>query len=472
MYRSSQPWLLVALLAVCPIARGEATCPSKFDLKAIDAYLEGQIKPDGFVGLSVAIVQNGKVVLAKGYGKRSLDPAAAVETSTPFAAGSVTKQFTAACILLLAEEGKLSVHDPVSKWYPDLTKAKEITLYELMSHTSGYPDYYPLDFVDRRLVKPIPPDDLIKEYAGGKLDFEPGHQWSYSNTGFIILGRVIEKVSGQPFGEFLHDRILKPLEMNDSVLDPKGERKDLARGYTAFALGSPETAVPEANGWLYGAGGLFTTPSDMAKWDVALMTGKVLKPDSLRLMTSPVRLSDGRFAEYGCGIGLRRGAGETIWRHGGAVSGYLSFNYLLPRTRSAFILMANSENQDAGELFEPLFDLLVSAQPRASRFVPKINGPSAKDAALDLLQQLQGGEVKRELLGDDYSSFLTPERTKGAKERLGQLGEPMKVDADPPAERGGMEVVTVHFTFRDRKIKGLMYRTPDGKIQEFLIYKE
>src|SRR2546422_21526 len=124
-------WSVVALvvLYVGSAARADAPEPPKtFDLKAIDEYLSKQVTTKGYVGLSVAIVRDGKVVLAKGYGKRSLAPEAAVETSTPFAAGSVTKQFTCACVFLLAEEGKLSVRDPVAKWYPDLTKAKEITL--------------------------------------------------------------------------------------------------------------------------------------------------------------------------------------------------------------------------------------------------------------------------------------------------------------------------------------------------------
>src|SRR5258708_11776946 len=149
------------LLAISWPARAEPSLPAKFDVKAIDECLEAQIKQNGYVGLSVAIVRDGKVVLAKGYGKRSLKPATPVETSTAFAAGSVTKQFTAACIFLLAEDGKLSVRDPVSKWYPNLTKAKEITLYDLMNHSTGYPDYYPLDFVDRRMEEAISPAPLL-----------------------------------------------------------------------------------------------------------------------------------------------------------------------------------------------------------------------------------------------------------------------------------------------------------------------
>lgn len=469
---SRAPLLLLAFLAAPPAARGEPTLPATFDVKAIDAYLEGQIKPDGYVGLSVALVRDGKVVLAKGYGKRSLKPDAAVETDTLFAAGSVTKQFTCACVFLLQEDGKLSIHDPVAKWYPNLTKAKEITLYDLMTHAAGYPDYYPLDFVDRRMRTPIDPDKLIREYAGGKLDFDPGRRWSYSNTGFIVLGRVVERVSGKPFGEFLRDRILKPLGMDHTVFDPKDADPGLARGYTAFALGPPEPAKREATGWIHAAGGLYTTPSDLAKWDVALVSGKVLKPESYRLMTTPRELADGRVRDYGCGIAVGRRRGETVLRHSGAVSGFLTYNAVVSRSKSAVVLMTNTEFKDAGDLHEPLFDLLLRAQTPAGPDVPAIKGPPAKVAALDLFRELQSGKVSRDFLGEDYNEFLTDDRVNGARERLGPLGEPSKVDVDPASERGGMEVVTVHFTFKDLKLKASMYRTPDGKVQQFLIFKE
>jgi CubicO group peptidase (beta-lactamase class C family) len=464
---------VVLLFAVCAFAKADATPapPKTFDVAAIDKYLEQQVATNGYIGISVAIARDGKVVVAKGYGKASLKPELSVETKSQFAAGSVTKQFTAACVLLLAEEGKLSVDDPVAKFYPNLTRAKEITLYELMTHTSGYPDYYPLDFVDRRMEKDIRPDDLLKEYAGGKLDFPPRTRWSYSNTGFVLIGRIIEKVSGKPFGEFLGERILKPLEMNDTTFDPKAGDRRLATGYTAFALGDPEPAVREAGGWIHAAGALYTTPSDLVKWDLALVGGKVLKPESYRLMTSPRELADGRFHDYGCGIGVARRKDDTVLKHGGAVSGFLTFNSVLPRTKTAFAIMSNCEHQDLGEVNEVILDLLLKAQPAETPDVPKIKGPAAKEAALDLLHQLQKGEVKREALGEDYSVYLTADRVRGAKEHLGPLGEPTDVTAHPPAERGGMEVVVVVFTFKTGKIKGLMYRSPDGKIQEFLIYK-
>ena len=188
--------------------------------------------------------------MPRGMASARCKPEAPVETNTPFAAGSVTKQFTCACIFLLAEDGKLSVRDPVAKWYPgpdqgerdhplrpdDARGRVSRTTTRSTSSTGGW----------RSRSRS---DDLLKEYAGGKLDFDPGVRWSYSNTGFILLGRVIEKVSGKSFAEFLSERILKPLEMTDTIFDPKPDQKGLATGYTAFALGDPEPAVARSR-WL------------------------------------------------------------------------------------------------------------------------------------------------------------------------------------------------------------------------------
>src|SRR5262249_51198284 len=143
-----------------------------------------------------------------------------------------------------------------------------------------YPDYYPLDFVDRRMERKIDPDELLRQYASGPLDFEPGTRWSYSNTGYILLGRIVEKASGEPFGRFLSRRILTPLGMEHTAYEPEAKDPRIARGYGTFALSGPEPVAPEAAGWLGGAGGMYSTASDLARWDLALVSGQVLKPES------------------------------------------------------------------------------------------------------------------------------------------------------------------------------------------------
>ncbi len=460
---------LIPFLVPAIAIADEPKRPHSLDTNALDEYLAKQVTDKQFVGVSVAIMEDGKVTFARGYGKGSLKSDTAVSAETQFAAGSITKQFACACVLLLAEDGKLSIHDKVSKYYTDLTRAKDISLYDLMTHVSGYPDYYPLDFVDRRMKQSIALDKLIQEYAGGKLDFEPGTRWSYSNTGYIILGRIVEKVTGKPFDQFLSERVLRPLGMTHSSFEPKSGSKDIAQGYTSFALGKPEEAVREAGGWIHAAGGLYTTPSDLAKWDLALMEGKLLKPDSYQTMIAPRKLANGRIRNYACGLGIQQRDGETVIRHSGAVSGFLAFNSMMPRTKSAVVLMVNCDHLDAGALYAEIVTRFFKAQADEAE-IPKIKGPAPKDAALDLLHQMQSGEIKRDNLGEEFNHFLTKERIDGAKERLKALGEPDKVEVESTAERGGMEVAVIRFTFKKTKVKGSLYRTPDGKIQQFLLY--
>jgi CubicO group peptidase (beta-lactamase class C family) len=341
-----------------------------------------------------------------------------------------------------------------------------------MTHTSGYPDYYPLDFVDRRMKKPIVEDDLIREYAGGKLDFEPRSRWSYSNTGYTILGRVVEKVSGESFARFLKRRILEPLQMNHTVFDPKARTLGLATGHTSVLLGPPEELAPEGSGWTNAAGAIYAPAGDLARWDIGLMTGRVLKPESLRLMMKPCELSNGKVADYGCGLAVTRQEGETVLAHGGAVAGFLAVNIFVPRTKSAVIALANSEHTDPGDLAREIVGLLLKDDARREESVPKIAGLSTHDAAASLFRQLQDGAVDRTQLGEEFDHWLSEERVKAAAPRLKALGEPTKVEVERTRERGGMEASRIRFAFKDSAVEATMFRSTDGKIQQFLITKE
>lgn len=466
-----------ALMFTCTVVRAAVAdsppvkLPDSFDSPGVEAYIAEQVKTRHFVGLSVAVVRDGRIILEKAYGRATLDgrPATA---HTPFAIGSVTKQFACACIFNLADDGKLSVQDPVAKYFPNLTRAGDITLYDLMTHASGYPDYYPLDFVDRRMRRSIAADDLIKHYAGGKLDFEPGTRWSYSNTGYTILGRVVEKVSGEPFGRFLERRILTPLGMTHTVFEPELEKSTAARGHTSVLLGPAEAAPFEAPNWLNAAGGLFAPASDIARWDIGLMDGKVLKPDSLRRMTTPRELKNGKFADYGCGLTIGRQAGETIWSHGGAVGGYLAMNILVPRLKSAVVVLSNAEHADPSPLARDLVGLMLKDAERREEIVPKIAGPSTKEAAAAMFRQLQSGAVDRTRLGEEYNLWLTDQRIRDAATRLKDLGEPTGIEVSRARERGGMEASRTQFKFKSGTVEANMFRSPDGKIQQFLLTKQ
>jgi len=476
MNKSRLCYLAVLLTILCvgfqqaPAAVPDGrTKPAAPDIQALDSFVAGELKAKGLVGLSVALMIDGKVVLAKGYGRSALGSGAAVTAETPFAVGSITKQFTCACILKLAEAGKLSVDDKVAKYYPGLTRAGDITLLDLMNHVSGYPDYYPLDFVDRRMLKEIAPDELIQINAGGRLDFEPGFQYSYSNTGFVILGRIVEKVSGQPFGKFLAEQILKPLGLKRTLYEPDPNQAGIARGYTTFAISGPEAATNEAKGWIGSAGAIYSTASDLAAWDLALITGKVLNPSSYSLMTTPRQLTDGRISFYGCGLSWSVRNDRTVLSHGGAVSGFVALNTTVPSTRSAAVLLSNYDSGEVNAIFNKLVEAIL---PDSAPYAPAVVGPSAADAHKLMLKSFQEGKVDRSLLGAEFDWYLTEKKLQGASERLKPYGEPTKVDVGSVSERGGMEVSRVRFTFASGVLRGSMYRTPDGKIQQFFVSKE
>ena len=438
--------------------------PETFEVAAVDAFLIRHMKEPGRVGLSVAIVKDGEVVLRKSYGKCSLAEGLVAGSDTLFAIGSVSKQFTCAAVLLLAEEGKLSVNDPVAKYYPQLTRAKDITLLDLMNHVSGYPDYYPLDFVDRRMVAPLSEDELLRRYAGGALDFEPGSNYSYSNTGYILLGRVVERVSGEGLGAFLERRLFKPLGMTHTIYEPPPSDLRLAKGYATFLLSPPEAVAPEGRGWLCGAGGIYSTPEDLARWNIELISGRVLKPESFALMTAPRRLSTGRVSEYGCGISAKLQSGRQVLSHNGAVSGFNASSAIIPSTRSSVVLMCNLEG-GLGELPGQLLALLL----KEASNVPVVRAASVTDTVKSVFAQMQKGRVSRSRFAEEFNVYLTDEKLAAAARRLKRYGSPRAVDMLSSNERGSMEVTTTRLTFASGELRVLMYRRPDGMIEQFFV---
>ncbi|HXG47242.1 MAG TPA: serine hydrolase domain-containing protein, partial [Methylomirabilota bacterium] len=296
------------------------------------------------------------------------------------------------------------------------------------------------------------------------LDFEPRTRWSYSNTGYILLGRIVEKVSGRPFGEFLTERILRPLGLDHTVYEPDASDPRLARGHSRFALGNPEAVTPEARGWVGAAGGIYSTPSDLAKWNLALIDGRVLKPASLALMTTPRQLDNGKWTDYGCGLSVRIQGGRQVLSHNGAVSGFNAWNAVIPSTRSCVIMMCNLDG-GLGTLPGQVFALL---QKEPSN-VPAVRAAPATNVVRELFLQLQAGRVNRNRLGAEFDHFLTPEKVAAASQRLKPFGRPRAVELLGVSERGGMEVTTARLRFRSGSLRSLMYRQPDGTIEQFFV---
>ena len=440
-----------------PVKPPKPRAPVSLDPASIDRWLAAELADKGVVGAAVAIVKNGETVLAKGYGTKRTGTVAPIDADTPFAIGSVTKQLTCAAVGLLADEGKLSFDDAIATWYPALTSAKTITLDDLGSHRAGYRDYYPMDYKDSRLAAAIAPDDLIAKYAGMALDFEPRTRSSYSNTGYVALGRVVERVSGLAFDKFLADRIFTPLGMRARV----GASPEAASGHAAFLLGPVEPTVPEAAGWEVGAFGVYASANDLARWDLAFSTGKILSPASRERLASPRTFSDGRTNWYGCGLGIRWMNGERVLNHSGAVEGFFAYNAFVPRTRSAAILLVNDARFEVADLHGKLLALLVDRGADA----PVIPGPSPEVVVATLIAQLQTGTLDRSQLGDDLNAYFTDAQLAAAKTRLAALGTP-KVHFVAKRERGAMEVTELELEFPRTTITATMFRAPTGKVHQ------
>ena len=446
---------------------GPALTTAPLNPAELDSIIRKVVTDKKLIGLTVGVMQNGNVVLAKGYGTRTLKPGDSVTASTLFAIGSVTKEFTCTTALLLAQDGKLSMQDKVAKYFPRLTRAADITLLDLGQHVTGYRDYYPLDFVDREMQKPTPADSIIVEYAARPLDFEPGSRWSYSNTNFLILGRAIEIAGGKPVQQQFAERIFGPLGMDHTKYELPRNDPNAASGYTTFALGAAFPALPEADGWVGAAGAIWSTPTDLMKWDLGLMDGKVLAKESYRLLTTPRTLTDSRSTGYGCGLSANINGETIILSHGGAVSGFVATNIFVPATRSAVVVMSNADGAATGAITDAIVPRLV---PRVT--VPKIEGSPALAAATTLLQQIIDGKVDRTTLGDDYNAHLTPALAEAARASLRKEGAVTGLRLLRTVERGGMEVAVVAFKAGATDARALMYRSPDGKIQEFLITRQ
>ncbi len=223
-----------------------------------------------------------------------------------YSIGSISKQFTAAAILLLQEQGKLSLDDPVGKYVPGLTRGDEVTIRQILSHTSGYQDYWPEDYVMTPMLHPETAQQIIDTWGKKPLDFEPGTQWQYSNTNFVIAGAIVEKVTGAPYLDFLTEHIFRPLGMNSVWNSDQAKLTQVdATPYYRHALGPLRVAPKEGLGWMFAAGELAMTAHDLALWDESLIAQSILKPESYKQMFTEVKLKDGKGTHYGLGVEVR-----------------------------------------------------------------------------------------------------------------------------------------------------------------------
>jgi D-alanyl-D-alanine carboxypeptidase len=431
---------------------------------AIDQAVRKALTGTGSASASIAVVKDGKIAYVQAYGEARLDPKVPARPDMRYKIGSNTKQFVATSMLMLAENGKLSLDDRVSRFIPGLTRGNDVTIRQLLSHTSGYQDYYPLDYVAPFMTRPTTLQAILDIWAKKPLDFEPGTQWQYSNTNYTIAGLIIERVSNKPLFEFLRTQILEPLSMH-SAIDADHEKWNDTDpvGYGRSALGPLRQAVPEGVGWLNAAGELAMTAGNLALWDISLMNGALLKEGSLRALTTEVDLKNGSHTGYALGLGVSNRNGHRRWSHGGGTSGFISSNVTLPDDRISITVLTSSE-EDAASQIERQIEKLVTTPVEDSQAGP------ALDRARRLFSDLQDGKPNRSWLTDDANAYFTNQVIADFASSLKPLGTPTGFTQTGMSERGGMTSRSFAIQFGDKTLRLSTFFMPDGKIAQYLVY--
>jgi D-alanyl-D-alanine carboxypeptidase len=370
------------------------------------------LKQRGLPSASVAVVQSGKLVYAHAYGLAHVHPDAAATPEMRYSIGSISKQFTATAILLLQQDGKLSLNDSVGKYVPGLSRGDQVTIRQVLSHTSGYQDYAPEDYPVESQLKPVAPRQILDTWAAKPLDFDPGAQWQYSNTNYVIAGLIVEKVSGKKLFEFLGERVFRPLGMKSVWNSDEASLTHTdAAPYLRNALGPLRPAPNGGEGWMFAAGELAMTAHDLALWNISMMQHSVLKPESYDQMLTEVKLNDGKGTHYGLGVQIGERDGHRSIHHSGEVNGFVSDNEVLIDDGIAVSVLTNEMADGAEEIAR----LAASA-------VAGVQHAPAEEQALAMYRDLQKGQIDRSQLAPNLSTYFDAQTLADYRDSLGPLG--------------------------------------------------
>jgi D-alanyl-D-alanine carboxypeptidase len=291
----------------------------------VDKFISEQMQRFQIAGLTLAVVKDGEIVKARGYGYANLEMNVPAQEDNVYQIASVTKQFTATAIMMLVEENKINLDDKISQYIADLPLDwQNIKIHHLLTHTSGIVNYTELPEYGRRNLYPVSKEEVIKLVAKYPVEFQPGDAWKYSNTGYFLLGMIVEKVSGKSFQDFLKERIFTPLKMKStSINDLNDVVKNRASGYNFLNSERLNARYPDMS-WVYAAGAINSTVTDLARWDAALYTEQILTRKSLEQMWTPVTLNNGKSFPYGFGWGVGIFNGHRVVGHNGGIPGFCS----------------------------------------------------------------------------------------------------------------------------------------------------
>ncbi|MBI3681432.1 MAG: beta-lactamase family protein [Acidobacteria bacterium] len=336
------PVWFCALLAPVLLAQGSAQ---------FDAVVQPYADRKEFMG-AVLVAKGDSTVFAKAYGFANLEWDVPNTMDTRFRIGSLSKQFTAVAILLLAQQGRLDLNASVTQYLPDVPAAwKQVTIHHLLSHTAGIPNVTALPGFATRRLAPSQPGDLIRLFRDLPLEFAPGSDWRYSNSGYIVLAHVVDKITGQPFVDFLREQILKPAGLKDTDSDShRMLLRHRASGYTPFQQGAGNADYTDMTVPI-GGGSLYSTAADLHRWTLRLHRGQVIGREWVQRMTTPVA------HDYGYGLAIRNDKLGSIYEHGGSINGFNAFLAYRAAGQIVVVVLANLNTRAVGPIAQRLGDV-------------------------------------------------------------------------------------------------------------------
>ncbi len=391
-------------------------CLAQDNSARMEQVVQSYVANKQFMG-SVLVAQDGKVVFSKGYGFANLEWDVPNSPTAKFRLGSVTKQFTAACILLLEERGKLKIDDPVKKYMPDAPAAwDKVTIFNLLTHTSGIPSFtgFP-DYASTEAIATTP-EKLVARFRDKPLEFQPGEKWNYSNSGYVLLGYLIEKISGQSYSQFVQDNIFTPLGMKDSGYDSNSAIiAHRAAGYAPsdkglINAGYIDMSIPLS------AGALYSTTEDLLRWEQGLFGGQLLSVASLQKMTTPFK------NDYAFALAVRDANGHKVIEHGGGIEGFNTQLSYYPDDKLTIVVLANQNTGATGDIASKLAalvhgDKVVLAGERKEVAVsPAILqtyvGTYELAPGFDIVMTVEGGQLMTQATGQPKFPVFAESETK------------------------------------------------------------
>jgi D-alanyl-D-alanine carboxypeptidase len=442
---------------------------SPAEIAQVDQLVANTLVDTGVPSAEIAIVRDGQLVLDKAYGKANEGLPARADL--PYQIASNSKQFTAMAILLLQDDGKLRLDDPVSKYVPGITEGDRITIRQLLSHTSGLQDFWPQDYLFSDMTVPTTPQHIVDKWAKKPLDFQPGERWQYSNTGYVVAGMIVEKVSGEPLLSFLNHRVFGPLGMHPLDQDDTNTAVFPA-GYHRFALGPVRVARPPARGWLYAAGELSMSAADLAKWDIARMNRTLIPAHDWVEQETPVLRTDGRTNGYGLGVTNAYQRDRHVITHGGEAVGFLTQNTVYPDTKDAIVVFTNADFSGATGTLTSGIEKIVLNSPE-----PALTNET--DRAQDVravYDMLATGKIDSSKFTPNLNYYFDATTLGDYRGSLAPLGPPTSIESlGPPRLRGGFvnRNFTIHYA-GDKKLSLVTYAEPGatGRWEQFMIMPE